>query len=62
MGLRVTHIDESYEFGLITITKNEKGVTPPECEPGLNVVREIFFKKNLSHGPSVGLQPICSTD
>jgi hypothetical protein len=62
MGLRVTYNHESNKFGKIAIPKNKKGIIRPECEPGLNVVRELFFRENLSYGPSIGFQPICSTD
>jgi hypothetical protein len=62
MGLRVSYHHATGIFGEKSVPKTKSGLNRPECEPGMNVVREIFFKENLSYGPSLGFQPVCKTD
>lgn len=62
MGLRVTYHHATGTYGEKLVPKTKSGLIRPECEPGMNVVREIFFKENLSYGPSLGFQPVCKTD
>lgn len=62
MGLRVPFNHDLRNFGQITLPRNKEGAVRPECEPGINLVREIFFRENLGYGPSLGFQPVCDTD
>jgi glycosyltransferase involved in cell wall biosynthesis len=62
MGLKVGYNHVNGEFGKPSHPKNKKGTVRPEFEPGLEVVREIFFRENLSYGPSLGFQPVCRTN
>jgi hypothetical protein len=61
IGLRVPFYHNSGRYGQITLPRNKEGGTRPEYEPGINPVREIFFRGNLGYGPSLGFQPICDT-
>jgi hypothetical protein len=49
-------------FGQRVLPRNMEGTVRPECEPGINLIREIFFRGNLGYGPSLGFQPVCDTD
>ena len=62
MGLRVPYHHDSGNFGQIVLPRNKKGAVRPECEPGIDLVREIFFRENLGYGPSLGFQPVCDTN
>ncbi len=61
MGLRVTYNHETDSFGEIRHPMNLEGEYRPKCEPGINLVRELFFRNNLGYGPSLGFQPILRT-
>lgn len=61
MGLRVTYNHETDSFGEIKHPMNLEGRYRPKCEPGINLVRELFFRNNLGYGPSLGFQPVLKT-
>ena len=61
MGMKVYYNHETKIFGKVNRIFNSKGVERPNIEPGIDVVREIFFKNNLSYGPGLGFQPVCRT-
>lgn len=62
IGLRVEYNHATEEFGPRAHPTNSFGLPRPEYENGLNVVRELFFKGNLSYGPSLGFQPVLKTE
>jgi glycosyltransferase involved in cell wall biosynthesis len=62
MGLKVNYNYDSGKYGEATHPKNLHGQLRPLIEPGLNLVRELFFKNNLGYGPSIGFQPVCRTE
>ena len=62
MGLKVNYNHDSRKYGEAIHPKNLQGQLRPIIEPGLNLVRELFFKNNLGYGPSIGFQPICRTE
>lgn len=61
MGLRVTYNHETGEYGEISHPVDYKGRLRPQCEPGINLIRELFFRNNLAYGPSLGFQPVLRT-
>jgi len=62
MGLRVPYYHDSMNFGQRVLPRSKEGTVRPECEPGMNLIREIFFRGNLGYGPSLGFQPVCDTE
>jgi hypothetical protein len=62
MGLRVTYDHKAKSYGEIVHPKKITGELRPAFEPGISLVRELFFNNNLGYGPSLGFQPVCRTD
>lgn len=61
MGLRITYNHETKTYGEKKLPKNLDGHVRPRFEPGINLVRELFFRDNLAYGPSLGFQPVIRT-
>jgi hypothetical protein len=62
IGLRVEFDHAREKIGKKLIPTDSYGVPRPLYEPGINVVRELFYKNNLAYGPSLGFQPILKTE
>lgn len=62
IGLRVGFDHKTNLPASPTYPRKKNGEARPEFEAGIEVVREIFFRNNLSYGPSLGFQPVCRTN
>lgn len=58
MGLPIVYDYDSNSFGTKPICIDKKGNLRPEFEPGIEVVKKIFFSDRNSYQPCLGFQPV----